>query len=118
MQKALMLENRLLAAMVHSDIEALDSLIADSLIFINHAGQKVTKAQDLEMHSSGLIHIQDITRESFNSCEYRNCLVVDTCVSIMGTYDGQSANGRFHHLRTWAVIDERWQVVGLRSSIA
>lgn len=117
MQKALMLENRLFAAMLHSDTKALDTLIADSLIFINHAGQSVTKAQDLEMHSSGLIRIQDITRERFNACEYSGCLIVDTCVSVTGTYDGQNANGRFHHLRTWAVIDGQWQVVGLKSSM-
>lgn len=117
MQKALMLENRLFAAMLHSDTKALDTLIADSLIFINHAGQSVTKAQDLEMHSSGLIRIQDITRERFNACEYSGCLIVDTCVSVTGTYDGQNANGRFHHLRTWVVIDGQWQVVGLKSSM-
>ncbi|MDR7342191.1 hypothetical protein J2X14_000579 [Pantoea alhagi] len=112
-----MLENRLIDAMIHSDTETLDALIADSLIFINHVGQNVTKTQDLAMHASGLIHIQSMTRESFQACEYRDCLVVDTCISITGTYAGQSANGRFHHLRTWAVTGEQWQVVGLKSSV-
>lgn len=34
-----MLENRLIDAMMHSDTETLDALIAESLIFINHVGQ-------------------------------------------------------------------------------
>lgn len=118
MQEALILEDKLIEAMIHSDSEALDHLIADSLIFINHIGQQVTKSQDLDMHSSGQIHIDSVTRESFDVCEYSGCLVVNTCLSVIGTYGGQSANGRFHYLRTWAKTDKGWQVVGVKSSTA
>ncbi|QCR38071.1 nuclear transport factor 2 family protein [Nissabacter sp. SGAir0207] len=118
MQEALMLEDRLIEAMIRSDNDALNHLIADSLIFINHVGQQVTKSQDLEMHSSGQIHIDSVTRESFDACEYSGCLVVNTCLSVTGTYAGQSANGRFHYLRTWAKTSKGWQVVGVKSSIA
>lgn len=38
-----MLENRLIDAMMHSDTETLDALIAESLIFINHVGQNDAK---------------------------------------------------------------------------
>ena len=70
------------------------------------------------MHSSGQIHIDSVTRESFDVCGYCGCLVVNTCLSIIGTYGGQSANGRFHNLRTWAKTDKGWQVVGVKSSTA
>lgn len=118
MQKALILEDKLIEAMIRSDSETLNHLLADELIFINHIGQQVTKSQDLEMHSSGQIHIDSVTRESFDACEYSGCLVVNTCLSVTGIYAGQSANGRFHYLRTWANTDKGWQVVGVKSSAA
>lgn len=117
MQKSLMLEDRLIEAMINSDTAALGRLIADSLIFINHTGQQVAKAQDIEMHTSGTIQIESIVRESFNACEYPHCLIVDTCLLITGSYAGQKADGRFHHLRTWAKTGEQWQVVGLKSTV-
>lgn len=118
MQEALKLETRLIKAIIRSDCESLNALIADSLIFINHVGQRVTKTEDLAMHASGQIHIEAVTRESFDACEYSGCLVVNTCLSVTGTYAGQSANGRFHYLRTWAKTDKGWQVVGVKSSAA
>jgi len=118
MQEALKLEDRLIEAMINSDSEILNNLIADSLIFINHVGQQVTKSQDLEMHASGQIHIDSVTRESFDACEYNGCLIVNTCLSITGSYAGQNANGRFHYLRTWAKTGKEWQVVAVKSSTA
>ena len=44
MQEALMLEERLIEAMLRSDIEALNHLISDSLIFINHVEAALLKA--------------------------------------------------------------------------
>lgn len=51
------LEDQLIKAMLKSDVEALESLIADELLFINHEGQRVTKAQDIEIHASGTIKL-------------------------------------------------------------
>ncbi|WP_033790941.1 nuclear transport factor 2 family protein [Pantoea septica] len=118
MQETLKLEDRLIEAMIRSDCETLNALISDSLIFINHVGQQVTKKEDLAMHASGQIHIEAVTRESFDACEYGGCLVVNTCLSVTGSYAGQRANGRFHYLRTWAKTGTGWQVVGVKSSVA
>ena len=112
------LEAQLIEAMLKSDIEALDALIADNLLFINHEGQQVTKAQDLSMHASGTIKIESIEQGALNITEYENCSVVDVIISIHGKYAGQELNARFHHLRTWTKLNGRWQVIGLKTSFA
>ena len=43
-------EERLRSAMLRSDVEALDVLLANDLIFIDHQGRRIEKAQDLEAH--------------------------------------------------------------------
>jgi ketosteroid isomerase-like protein len=48
------LEEKLRQAMLASDIEALDELIADDLIFTMHTGLVINKQDDLEAHRTGI----------------------------------------------------------------
>ncbi|ELQ5983627.1 nuclear transport factor 2 family protein [Cronobacter sakazakii] len=117
MNLPLQLEDTLFTAMKNSDVAALTALIAHDLLFINHAGQRVTKAQDIGLHSSGAITIQAIERESFESRQDEHCIIIDTCVVITGTYAGEPLNGRFHHFRTWVKRHGDWQVLGLKTTL-
>jgi hypothetical protein len=53
--KILELEERLRFAMCNSDIDELDNLLADNLIFTNHLGQVVSKTEDLESHRKRIL---------------------------------------------------------------
>jgi hypothetical protein len=53
-----MLETRLQAAMLAGDVVELDDLIADDLIFTDHAGNRSDKAQDLAAHRSGTLRLE------------------------------------------------------------
>lgn len=117
MQTPLLLEDTLFDAMTRSDTDALNRLLTDGLLFINHLGFTVTKSQDIEMHRSGTVKIDAITRETFNACCYEHTIIVDTCIAITGSYAGQEANGRFHHLRTWVKSGAGWQVAGLKTTL-
>ncbi|NUW60608.1 nuclear transport factor 2 family protein [Cronobacter muytjensii] len=117
MSLPLHLEDTLFTAMKHSDVTALAALIADDLLFINHAGQRVTKSQDIGLHMSGAITLEAIERESFRAQESEHCIIVDTCVAITGTYAGEPLNGRFHHFRTWVNRNGQWQVLGLKTTL-
>ncbi|ELY2856962.1 nuclear transport factor 2 family protein [Cronobacter dublinensis] len=117
MNLPLHLEDTLFTAMQNSDVTALTALIADDLLFINHAGQRVTKSQDIGLHASGAITLHAIERETFLAQEYDHCIIVDTCVMITGTYAGEPLNGRFHHFRTWVKHNGQWQVCGLKTTL-
>ncbi|WP_200887995.1 nuclear transport factor 2 family protein [Shewanella sp. ECSMB14102] len=54
------LESQLHSAMLNSDINLLDRLLSPQLIFTNHLGQVLGKAEDLHAHSSGLLNITRI----------------------------------------------------------
>jgi hypothetical protein len=53
-------EQRLVEAMKASNIEELDVLLADDLIFTGHTGALFTKENDLDAHRSGSINIYSI----------------------------------------------------------
>ncbi len=51
-------EKHLRIAMLQSDINALDELLAPELIFTNHLGQRLTKKDDLTAHQTGTLEIE------------------------------------------------------------
>lgn len=55
------IENQLLQAMLEHDVNALDGLLHDDLLFITPDGQTITKAMDLDAHRKGLMIIEKIS---------------------------------------------------------
>jgi ketosteroid isomerase-like protein len=53
-----MLEARLRAAQLCADVSALNTLIAENLLFTGPDGQLASKADDLAMHRSGAVRIR------------------------------------------------------------
>ncbi len=95
-------EQQLQKAMLGSDVDALDDLIADELSFTTHLGIVVSKADDLKAHGSGLIHIDSIERAKENvQVLGPHAAVVTVEVKIAGTFAGKPSNGTFRFLRVW-----------------
>jgi hypothetical protein len=53
-------EDRLRAAMLSSDVVALDTLLATDLIFTNHLGQLLGKENDLAAYRSGVLKVTEL----------------------------------------------------------
>lgn len=110
-------EERLEQAMLHSDVPALESLLADALIFTNHLGQVMGKQEDLAAHRSGLLKLREIAASDRRVQLHGPVAVVAVRVRIAGEYGGQPANGDFRFTRVWArgPANEDWQVVAAHS---
>ena len=52
-------EERLRQAMLHSDVDTLDELIAPELYFTDHFGRVVRKEDDLAIHRSGVLQLKN-----------------------------------------------------------
>ena len=116
MQKIAELENELIQAMRDSDVETLDRLLADDLVFTNHLGQLVTKQQDLQAHKNHDVSIDSITSRNQDVIMLGNSAVVVTELEITGSYQGREASGRFRFTRVWLNHFGTWQVVVAHSS--
>lgn len=96
-------EERLKQAMLASDVSVLDKLLAPEIIITNHFGQLMSKDDDLGAHKSGLIKIQELNPSERQIQIQGEVAIVSVRMQIVGTYDGNPANGDFRFTRVWAI---------------
>jgi type II secretory pathway component PulL len=112
-------EERLRVAMLQSDVDELEALIDDDLLFVGPDGGVYTKADDLQLHRSGT---QRMSQADWRAVEVRSygmtCITVVTA-QLSGTFMGEPFSGLFRYVRTWVQRDGVWRVVaGSVSAIA
>ncbi|MBK3497393.1 nuclear transport factor 2 family protein [Viridibacillus sp. YIM B01967] len=94
-------EEMLRKAMLTSDVKALEELINDNLIFVNHFGQILTKAADNEVHRLGVLKFTEIKVLD------QKVLLLDTValtvkrVALKGVVDVESIEGEMCYTRVW-----------------
>lgn len=109
--KIIDLEEKLRLAMISSDVEMLDKLISDELIFIGPDGSVATKQMDLELHRSGLQKITKLSPSEQKILTFDNCAAVSVKMQIEGTYAGSNISGSYQYIRTWFHHNDCWQII-------
>lgn len=105
-------ENRLLAAMQQSNIDVLDELLHDDLLFVIPTGQTVTKEMDLSNLRSGNLKIEDLSAKDQEISIIGDSAIVSVQIHLKGTYLEQPIDGNFKYIRTWKAIDGQLKVIG------
>lgn len=110
-------EERLWAAMLASDVVALNELLSPDLMFTNHFGQMLGKQDDLELHRSGVLKIHSLEPSELQIKESQGLAVVSVRMNLFGTYGGAPFAGDLRFTRLWRLTStERWQIVAAHSS--
>lgn len=104
-------EQQLLEAMKTSNVELLNQLLHDRLLFNGPDGQTATKALDLQNYRSGNVHLQSLEPSDRVLSLIGNTAVVAVTVEIKGSYLGQEIDGKFRYLRVWQQCESGWQVI-------
>jgi hypothetical protein len=103
-------ETAMQAAMLVSDVSALDLLISNDLVFIGPDGSQISKAADLAAHRTGTTRferIDEIEREIVLS-EAGGLTVLVADVTIID--HGKRTETRLRWERSWTVAEGLWQV--------
>lgn len=114
--KIIELEERFINAMKASNVNELDALIDDRLIFISHSGQLYTKQEDLNAHREGNIEIFDITTSEQHITEFGDVAVVSVRKEISGSFFGETLVGIFRFTRVWQKTSVDWKVISAHST--
>lgn len=109
--KIIQLEEKLRLAMLSSDVDVLDNLIADTLMFTLPTGDIANKRMDLEAHRSGIQKLTELNLLEQNIQVYENFAIVAAKMQLAGTYDSNSINGRYSYTRVWSKVNNNWQIV-------
>ncbi len=104
-------ENALVQAMKTSNVELLDKLLHDALLFNGPNGETATKAMDLRNYRSGNINLHTVESSDLMLSFFVDNAVVAVTIAIKGNYLGQDVDGRFRYLRVWKLFDGDWKVI-------
>jgi hypothetical protein len=105
------LEEELRQAMLSGNVDKLDKLISDSLVFTAPSGAVIGKQEDIESHRSGLMQFSRLEPSEQRVQNYGNFAVVAVKMAIDGTYNNEPVAGTFCYTRVWAESEGRWQVI-------
>lgn len=106
-------ETRLYAAMLASDLDELDALIADDLLFAGPTGELATKAMDLELHRTGGTQFREFTPEELEIRVWSEQFALASAkIFLRGSYLGQPFAGHYRYTRVWRKGENGWQIVG------
>ena len=105
------LEEELRLAMLHNDVEKLDELIDDSLIFTTPNGGVVTKQMDLDAHRAKIQIMTTMSASEQVIQTYESCVVVSVKMEIKGQYNDTPILGNYRYLRVWSKIKDKYRVV-------
>ena len=104
-------ENGLLEAMKTNNVENLDALLHDDLLFNGPSGETATKAIDLQNYRSGNIHLHTVEASDQTIHLIGDNAVVAVTVELKGNYLGQVLDGKFRYIRVWRLADSTWKVI-------
>lgn len=94
-------ENRLFEAMKASDVETLDALLHDDLLFMIPNGETVTKKADLDAHRAGAMVIEHAQLQVLESSIIGDLAVSTVYLKAKGKMLGQPLDGEFRYIRVW-----------------
>ena len=105
-------ENRLYEAITESNINTLEELLHDDLLFVIPSGDVITKEIDLRTYRDGALKINTITPqiEALNIIEDMAVIVVS--MNIQGSYNAEPFEAQYRYIRFWKKFKEGIKVVG------
>jgi ketosteroid isomerase-like protein len=107
------LEARIRAAQLNADVQSLDALISDELLFTGPDGQLGTKTQDLEAHRSGIVRFREHEPEELRVRRIGNDVAIAALRARLAVeVSGSLIRGTHRYTRVWARENGRWRVVG------
>ncbi|VWC73699.1 cytochrome P450 [Burkholderia lata] len=109
-------EAALRAAMLANDVEALDALLDDDLVFTVPTGQVISKEDDLAAHRAKLLRLDRLDVQGTRACAIGEMILTTTKATLAGHFDGAAFDGVFAYTRLWRQSPAGWRVVAGHAS--
>lgn len=108
-------ERQLIQGMIDIDMDVLEELILDEVVYINFNGQVVTKAVDLEIRRSGVLVVEQLIVTEQMIKLFDDQAIVSVKEHFAGTYSGRPYEIMLRSTRVWKMFDDQWKVVAATS---
>lgn len=108
----LKVEELLRLAMIEDDIQVLDKLIDESLLFVGPNGNVITKIDDLDCHKNGLQKIVSMEQTDLKINIIDNILAIVTVkTNLKGSFMDKDISGNYRYIRTWRKSQNSWKII-------
>ncbi|KAF2509877.1 nuclear transport factor 2 family protein [Flavobacterium foetidum] len=104
-------EIELLTAIRNADIQVLESVLHDDLLFNLPDGNTITKALDLESYRSGKMKIDFLEASDQIVNIIGDTAVVAVTISLKGNFDNNPLNAILRYIRVWKQFGEQLKVI-------
>lgn len=108
----LKLENQLYEAMKSADIEALDSLLHNDLLFVIPSGEVISKEKDLESYRTGNLKIIELHPEVEHLNIIDDVAIITLKLKLNGSFSGEAFEAQFRYIRFWKGFEDGIKVIG------
>lgn len=115
--RILALENAWNQAEEHKDINALDSLLDPTLVYIDYDGSMMDKAQFMASIKQPSLHPEQIVNESMTAHVYGDSAVVTGVYREKGQKSGKPYLRRGRFTDTWVFHQGNWVCVASQSTL-
>lgn len=115
MNEILKLEEKMVDAIIRSNVDVLDQLLHDELVFVNHLGMTISKKDDLAPHINGELKIAAIEISDQQFRHFGDTVVVSVIKKIKGSYLHQEFESLLKFTRVWKLFDQQWKVIAANS---
>ena len=118
LEEILHVEQQLQQAMMKNDVQTLERLLHDDLVFNFYTGTIVGKQEDLASHASHTLQLTELAFvEPPVTRFYGETAIVAVLAHLKGTFQGTPLDSLCRYLRVWHFQEERWQIVAGNVSI-
>ncbi|MGG0591882.1 nuclear transport factor 2 family protein [Priestia megaterium] len=110
-------EEMLRSAMLSNNVELLEELLSDELIFVNHLGQRLSKEEDMDAYRSKSLDITGIEVLEQEIKLFQDLAITVTKVAVNGALaTGESIGGEYCYTRVWKDVEGKLKVVSCHCS--
>ena len=104
-------EAALRTAMLTNDVEALDELLDDHLVFTVPNGQVISKSDDLSAHRAKLLRLEKLDVHETHAYEIGEMILTTTKATLSGHFGAIVIDGMFAYTRLWRRLGAHWRIV-------
>ena len=111
-------ERRLQSAVRSGDVEALDRLLDDRVVYTGPDGRSFTKEEDLKGYRSRGLIVEAFEQEDLQVTVVGTTGITRVLATLQGTAGGEPFTARLRYTRTWVHAEGAWRVLAAHASAA
>jgi hypothetical protein len=97
--------------MKNCDVQKLDELLHEDLLFTIPNGETITKVLDIETYNSGNMRIKEILSSEQQINMIGDNAVVSVIIEMKGSYFDYILDGKYRVIRVWKFFKNNWKVI-------